>query len=87
MKKIFREVPMQKLEKDFYPFEGIPAPRFTVGIVSPELGVPDDDETMDRTTDTDEDSVEVSEETGRLTPEERMAVMMDLRPSHPKEIF
>jgi hypothetical protein len=58
-----------------------------IGSKRKELGVPDDDETMDRTTDTDEDSVEVSEETGRLTPEERMAVMMDLRPSHPKEIF
>jgi len=53
-----------------------------IGSKRKELGNADDDETAMKAEDLDDGPVDVSEETGQLTEEEKAAVMVDLRPTH-----
>jgi len=52
-----------------------------IGSKRKELGQPDDDELASKAEDVDDGPVDVPDETGRLTPEEKASVMMDLRPT------
>lgn len=52
-----------------------------IGSKRNELGRADDDETAMRPQDVDDGPIDVADEAGRLSPEEKAAVMMDLRPS------
>ncbi|MCC7485868.1 MAG: hypothetical protein IT529_12885 [Burkholderiales bacterium] len=52
-----------------------------IGSKRNELGRADDDEAAMHTGDVDEGAVDVADDCGRLSPEERAAVMMDLRPT------
>jgi hypothetical protein len=51
-----------------------------IGSKRKELGQADDDETASRAEDVDDGPVDIRDEAGRLTPEEKESVMIDLRP-------
>ena len=51
-----------------------------IGSKRNELGRADDDDAAMRPQDVDDGPIDVADETGRLSPEEKAAVMMDLRP-------
>jgi superfamily II DNA/RNA helicase len=51
-----------------------------IGSKRNELGRADDDETANRAGDIDDGSIKLGDDGGRLTPEEKAAVMIDLRP-------
>ena len=51
-----------------------------IGSKRKELGRGDDDEAATKSSDIDDGPVDVVDEVGRLSLEEKMAVMIDLRP-------
>jgi ERCC4-related helicase len=51
-----------------------------IGAKRNELGRADDDETAIKPGDIDEGPIDIGDDSGRLSPEEKAAVMMDLRP-------
>jgi len=51
-----------------------------IGAKRNELGKPDDDEAANKRGDIDDGPVTIENGDGRLAPEEKAAIMMDLRP-------
>jgi len=51
-----------------------------IGSKRNELGRADDDDTAMKSQDVDDGPIDIADEAGRLSPDEKASIMMDLRP-------